>query len=178
MAELPGANISNLQIRSLSTPNQTFRIPSATELNTLFVNENVENDDENFEFTYHSNQSKYNYTQNIKELNFSCENQSIEDFPIISVNIRSIVNSKNFTKFESLLESLPIKPMVIAINESWATKSSQGAFTKLPGYHEFVQNYRSDTVGGGVGFYISDHLHFHKIDSLSIMKENHLNHFF
>ena len=149
LAELPCANISDSQIRNMIPANEKTRIPSPQELNGLFVNDKVDNDED---FYYNSNNSKYMYTQDLQNLNFENEGISYESFPIISVNIRSIVNSKNFTKFESLLESLPIKPLVIAISESWATKSSKGAFTKIPGYHEFIQNSRSNTVGGGVGF--------------------------
>ena len=131
LAELPGANISNSQIRNLNSSNEIYQMPSAPELNKLFIDENVENDDENFEFTYHSNKSKYMYTNEIEDLKFVNQTKLYESFPIISVNIRSIVNSKNFTKFESLLEALPVKPMVIAISESWVTNSSKGAFTKI-----------------------------------------------
>ena len=171
LAELPFFDISNSQIIKLKSSNDVPKIPSAVELNNLFVNQTDEEENENLEFSYHLNKTRYMLTHEIENLNFENESQTYESFPIISVNIRSIVNSKNFRKFESLLESLPIKPMVIAINESWATKSSQGAFKKIPGYHEFVQNSRSNTVGGGVGFYISDHLHFSVIDSLSIMED-------
>ena len=153
----------------MHSANQTPQIPSPQDLNGLFVDDKVDNDGD--DFYYNSNTSKYMYTHAIKDLNFENEGKSYESFPIISVNIRSIVNSRNFAKFESLLESLSVKPMIIAISESWVTNSSKGAFTKIPGYHKFVQNNRSSTVGGGVGFYISEHLHFSIIDSLSIMEE-------
>ena len=167
--ELPCANISDSQIRNMHSANQTPQIPSPQDLNGLFVDDKLDNDGD--DFYYNSNTSKYMYTHAIKDLNFENEGKSYESFPIISVNIRSIVNSRNFAKFESLLESLSVKPMIIAISESWVTNSSKGAFTKIPGYHKFVQNNRSSTVGGGVGFYISEHLHFSIIDSLSIMEE-------
>ena len=76
------------------------------------------------------------------------------DFPIISINIRSIKNSKNFTKFEAFLSSLSVKPMIIALNETWISDNTKGAFRKIRGY-EFVDNNRAKHEGGGVAFYVS-----------------------
>ena len=84
----------------------------------------------------------------------------------MSINVRSIVDIDHFTKLEALIDSLPIKPMVIGLTETWVTDSSKGSFLNLPGYH-FIQNHRHQFGGGGVGFYISDHLHFSVIDNMN-----------
>ena len=107
--------------------------------------------------------------QNIES--FKEEFDLYDDFPILSINVRSIVNREHFTKFEALLDSLPIKPLVIGLTETWVTDSTQGPFLNLPGYHPFIQNHRHRFGGGGVGFYISEHLHFSVIDDMNIMEE-------
>ena len=113
------------------------------------------------------------YSSDVGELNFNNEVFVYDNFPMISLNIRSIVNRDNFTKFESFLENLEVKPLVIALNETWITSRSTGPYQSLKGY-QFVQNHRTGTVGGGVAFYISDEIHFNRIDSLSIMKEKNI----
>ena len=50
---------------------------------------------------------------------------------------------------------MPIRPMIIAINETWITDSSKGPYSKIKGY-KFVQNNRHKNAGGGVAFYIAN----------------------
>ena len=174
LQELPCTNLSNLQISQLATPHiKSLLLPSPEKLNELFAHEKDYHDNKNeFEFTHFYNNTEYTTTQDVEKLlNFNDESKSHQNFPIISLNVRSIVNKKNFTKFQAFLSSLPIKPMIIALNETWITDSSNGPYKKLRGYHKFVQSNRKHCVGGGVGFYITDHLHFNKIEELSIMEE-------
>ena len=165
--ELPFSNVSNARIREMRTIHKR-KLPSTDELNALFVSETAENDDD-IEFKY-SYKTQYMTSREIENLNFKDESELYEDFPILSINVRSIVNRDHFMKFESLLDSLPIKPMVIGLSETWVSESSKGSFLNLQGY-KFVQNSRDKCVGGGVGFYVADHLHYSEIDSLTIMNE-------
>ena len=66
-------------------------------------------------------------------MNFDDEAESFKSFPIISLNIRSVVNKTNFTKFQAFLQNLSVKPMIIAISETWVTDSSKGPFKKNQG---------------------------------------------
>ena len=148
-------------------------LPSCDELNDLFINKQID-DKENeldFEFNYFLNDTKYSYSKDAVKMSFIEESEFLEDFPILSINVRSIVNRDHFTQFEALLENLSVKPMIIALSETWITDLSQGPYSNIPGY-QFIQNNRKNVNGGGgVCFYIADHLHFTKIDSLTIMKE-------
>ena len=168
LRQLPFSNLSRTQVR-LMREGRNWLLSSVDDLNDLFVNENPENDDE-FEFTYFSKKTQYKNSQNVDS--FKEESDMYDDFPILSINVRSIVNRDHFTKFEALLDSLPNKPMVIGLTETWVTDdSTTGPFLNLPGYHPFIQNHRHRFGGGGVGFYISEHLHYSVIDDMNIMEE-------
>ena len=52
----------------------------------------------------------------------------------ICINVRSLVNPINYTKFEGLIAILSYKPDVIGITETWESTSSSGHFKILPGY--------------------------------------------
>ena len=57
------------------------------------------------------------------------------------------------------------------MTETWITDLSKGPYSKIKGYHKFIHNNRHKNIGGGVGFYIASHLHYTKIESLSLMHE-------
>ena len=130
MKELPFFNISDFQLKDLIPK---FIMPSCKVLNENFV---LEKDDEieNDEFSYTFNKAVYTYSKDIEKLNFDEERESFSSFSIISVNIRSIVNRDNFTKFQALLQTLSIKPIIIALNETWITDLSKGPYSKLKGF--------------------------------------------
>ena len=69
------------------------------------------------------------------------------------VNMRSLVNTANFTKFEALIFSLPRIPDKIAITETWVAPLNSGPYNNLDNYY-LVQNPRTNLKGGGVAFYI------------------------
>ena len=50
------------------------------------------------------------------------------------INVKSLVNSCNFNKFESLVIVLANKPDIIAINETWEKHDSFGEYRNLIGY--------------------------------------------
>ena len=88
----------------------------------------------------------------------------------ISVNLRSLVNTANFTKLEAIIFSLLRKPNIIAITETWATPLNSGQYNNLDNY-VVVQNPRQNSKDGGVAFYIKNNLQFTEIDKLSFMNE-------
>ena len=115
--------------------------------------------------------TSYTYSSDLDSFNFQNEVHDYVGFPIISLNIRSLVNKNNFAKFEGFLETLSVKPLVIALNETWMSKNNNlGPHQSLKGY-QFVHNSRKHAVGGGVAFFVSNEIHFKTIESLSIMKE-------
>ena len=168
LKNLPFANISNFQLLKMTSRVEKTKLPSPEKLNELFTNKCVEKD---FDFTYFSNETKYVSSNDIVNLSLGESFDSNSDFSIISINTRSIVNNNNFMKFEAFLSTLPIKPKVIGVAETWMSDGSIGPFKKIDGYHEFVYTNRKDCRGGGVGFYVSEDLHFSKIEDISIMKE-------
>ena len=92
------------------------------------------------------------------------------NFTAISVNIRSLNNSKNFAKLESLLSALTFTPSIIAVTETWLKPDQLGPHTNLSN-NTFLSNPRSKYRGGGVAFYIRDDIEFtYRID-LDIMNE-------
>ena len=173
LKELPFYQISTAQITSMVPK---FVLPHIDKLNDLFVNDQRDNehddvgDDGEFQLTHFSHNTKYKYSNDVVNLNFDDEPEVFESFPIISLNIRSIVNRNNFSRFQAFLQSLSVKPMIIALNETWINDLSQGPYSKLKGY-KFIQNNRHINAGGGVAFYVADHLHPTKLHSLYIMKE-------
>ena len=101
LSELPFYNISNSQVKSLIPK---FVLPSCDVLNDEFVPENQEEyeNEYDFQFTYSSNETKYSYSRDLKDVNFDDECEHYESFPIVSINVRSIVNKNNFSKTDIL----------------------------------------------------------------------------
>ena len=93
LRELPFYDISDSQIKEMVI-RQKRVLPSCEDLNSLFSNEadDYENDTNQ---AYFLNQCKYITSSDIEEVSFSDLNESYENFPIISFNIRSIVNGSN-----------------------------------------------------------------------------------
>jgi len=88
----------------------------------------------------------------VEKFCYNFENNSI-NFTTLCLNIRSIVNQKNFNLFESWFQSLKFLPDVIAINETWEKNSSTGQFKNLHSYN-YVSNFRKSLSGSGVALYI------------------------
>ena len=84
--------------------------------------------------------------------------------------MRSINNSLNFSKLESLIYSLQIKPCIIPLTETWLKPNQPGMHINLVDY-TFVSNSRLQFKGGGVGMYINNILNFIVRDDLNIMDE-------
>ena len=86
------------------------------------------------------------------------------------VNVRSLNNPHNFTKFESLIAGLDYQPHIIAVNETWDKPHATGQHMNLNGY-VYIFNPRVASRGGGVGMYIKQSLIFTPYAELSIMHE-------
>ena len=68
-------------------------------------------------------------TSNIYDIAFN--HNFTNQFLGLNVNMRSLVNTANFTKLEALIFSLLRKPDKIAIIESWALPLNSGPYSKL-----------------------------------------------
>ncbi len=71
----------------------------------------------------------------------------------LCLNIRSLNKHENFVRLDALVQSLPIKPNVIGINETWLKSNDDGPHNNLSEY-TFISNCRKSSNGGGVGLYI------------------------
>ena len=54
------------------------------------------------------------------------KNSSENTFLSICINMRSLSNPKNFTKFEYLISALDFSPHINAVNETWEKPNSTG----------------------------------------------------
>src|SRR5271156_706176 len=68
---------------------------------------------------------------------------------VTHINCRSL--SKNFGALKNLLNSVATKLPIIALSETWLTKTNESIF-QLPGY-SFVSQSREKRIGGGVAIY-------------------------
>ena len=85
----------------------------------------------------------YVSAEEAKLLMENSSNCQIQPFSSICINVRSLVNPINYTKFEELIATLGYKPGVIGITETWESTNSSGHFKILPGYI-FVSNPRKN----------------------------------
>ena len=89
-------------------------------------------------------------------------------FSVLSLNIRSL--SGNWNKLQNFLPTFgKSPPSIICLQEIW--HSPQLENFKLENYHPFKFASRANTgrgVGGGVGLYVSEDLHFETLKELSI----------
>ena len=138
-------------------------------LNNLFSDvDNEHTDITGHDLSVISDQESYILSSQISEF---CEDLPEVDFTFaMSVNIRSLKNTLNFTKLETLILSMEIKPHLIGVCETWLSLDSTGMYQNLSGY-DFISNPRILRTGGGVGFYVKKGLHFIEREDLWIMEE-------
>ena len=91
-------------------------------------------------------------------------------FTVMCDNVRSLVNSSNYSKLEGLIFGLRIKPDVICVTETWFQPFSFGQYRNLSGY-KFVSNCRNSCKGGGVAMYVKSWIDFNANDELTVMQE-------
>ena len=100
-----------------------------------------------------ANDSKY-YT--VTEFNNTFSN-TLDNFSLLHINSRSL--NKNFDCFENLLHTLNnFQFSIIGISETWLHSNSPPLFN-LPNYR-MIRADREGRRGGGVAFYIGEHLNF------------------
>ena len=110
------------------------------------------------------------YVESNKLQTITSNNSFKNTFTVLSLNIRSIVNSFNFSKLEALLSNMNCKPDVISLSKTWIQPLSSGPYKNLNGYN-FVSNCRNSCKGGGVAFYVKDKVYFNICDELGEMDE-------
>ena len=87
------------------------------------------------------------------------KNSSENTFSSICINMRSLINPNNFTKFECLISALDFSPHIIAVNETWEKPNSTGQYKNLKNYI-YLSNPRKNNKGSGVALYIKKNLIF------------------
>ena len=169
LAQFPYSCLNDKEFDIISGPlKKSVLLPSPDVLNSLFTDSErypteASND--------HHDQEIYMYSDDVHELTYNIfKGHPNIDFPILSLNIRSIKSSKMFTKFEGFLSSLSTRPMLIALSETWISDTTKGPFRKIKGY-QFIDNNRKLTVGGGVAFYVCNSLTCEKLDKFTKMEE-------
>ena len=88
---------------------------------------------------------------------------NLDDMKLLHINARSL--HRNFDHFENLVHSLThFKFTVIGITETWLHHTSPPLYN-LPNY-TMVRSDRQGRKGGGVAFYIAEHLNFRIRDDI------------
>ena len=174
LEELPLFNLSDNEFHSAlgNEISNNGNMPyDVNELNNIFRGENISPVNE-----YMTNQTdiQYNFQNAVyltsEEVDTLCDDfDDLCNFTSLCVNVRSIQNIENLTRFQALVASLSIKPSIIAINETWLSDTDFGPHHQLPDYN-FIHNHRTKGRGGGVGIYIQSSLPYTVRNDLSVMK--------
>ena len=146
---------------SASTLNDKFGLNFSTD-------DHPDDDDPKDTYYHENSNDRYYDTEDIDNL-LGQPNQN-SDFFTICVNLRGLNVIKNFVGLVALIESLPKKPHIIAINETWTKENEPGPFNNLDGY-KFIPNCRKNYDCGGVAFYIKKEIKFSILDDLTVMNE-------
>ena len=116
-----------------------------------------------------------NLTENFKncsyftpnELKDSLEKTPLNNFSIISFNIRSM--KKNFEEFRDFLTNLNYEFSVISLTETWCLDDPRNeTLFKLNNYTSLYQARNDDCNGGGTCFFIHNSLTFNKRPDLCV----------
>ncbi len=110
-------------------------------------------------FDYFSNHKFHKLNKNI---NLSGKDR----FSLLHTNISSLLG--NFDKLESLLLDLDLDFDMLALSETWHSKSNDARFKnlKIPGFHRYF-GLQGSSKNGGCGFFIKDSLNFHNRNDLN-----------
>ena len=129
-------------------PNLSFDLDMSVDyMNSLFDIPQTGNN--NVDDSFFDSCSQYINTSNIHDI--AIIDNFTNQFHGMCVNMRSLVNTANFTKLEALIFSLSRKPDIIAITKTWVTPLNSGPYNNLDNYI-LVQNPRKNLKGGGVAF--------------------------
>ena len=137
-------------------------LPHPKHLNTIF--QDTINTDDNNSLNYpnfYNFQKKYIDIISVESLIFNGN-----EFLIVCVNMRSIVNLLNFSKLEAFIHNLEVKPDIIAVTETWIQSNAPGPYYNLSGY-VFVSNSRK-SHRGDVGVYVKNIHKFSVVEELTI----------
>ena len=122
---------------------------SSDELNAIFHDDSLDissNDFENQKIFQQPLKDLYFTPHELDQLTQNHNNY----FSTMCINVRSMVNSRNFNKFESLITVLANKPDIIPINETWEKHDLFGEYRNQSGY-TYISNPRLKSKEGGVG---------------------------
>ena len=137
------------------------------ELNSSdFLNQFIIDEENDFNIFNDIHLSSIYY--NIESFAVKCK--SINKPIIISLNIQSL--QSKFNELVSFIECLSNKNIfidIIALQEIWAVPYPESLC--IPGYHNIITNCRLKYRGGGVGFYIRNHIEFEILKTMSPFHE-------
>ena len=155
-----------------SNPVLKVPLPSADELNNILLDAtNCFDSDNDIDGNIVQNNQMDTYFS-VQQANALLNSRySNEDsFSAICVNVRSLINPHNFSKFESLISGLDFQPFLIVVNETWEKPHIIGQHKNLSGY-VYISNPTVVSRGGGVGMYIKQNLIFAPCLELLLMHE-------
>ena len=147
-------------------------LPSADELNNILLDAtNCFDSDNNIDDNIVQNNQVDTYSS-VQQAHALLNNKysNKDTFSTICVNVKSLINPHNFSKFESLISGLDFHPHLIAVNETWEKPHKIGQHKNLNGY-VYTSNPKVVSRGGGVGIYIKQNLIFAPCPELSLMHE-------
>ena len=121
-------------------------------MNERFNDVNSEQIEDEFDLLTENSIDRYYEPEELNNLLHTSNNG---DLFTMCINIRGLNIQNNFAKLEALVQSLPKKPHIIAINETFVKKGEKGFFENLNGY-KFYPNSREKYAQGGVALYIAD----------------------
>ena len=133
-------------------------IPGASRLNNLFNTDSINNSfDPDHDFNYYDGNTTSclyyddeSLVNNLKQGNSS--------FSVMHINARSLW--KNSDDVSHLISnSLDSSLSIVAITETWIHSNTPVDILRVPNY-TFIHADRTHKRGGGVGFYVNDHIDF------------------
>jgi Endonuclease-reverse transcriptase len=164
LQSFPFSSISNSELFYLSSSSRT---PSP--LNPIDFLQNLDSDDLLSDLNDASipNLNNLGLDQTIQNCAYTdLADQSIwpvyrNSFTILHINCRSL--NKNLSKLEQFLNYINLKPLVIALSETWIKQSAPVNYFSINNYN-FISKPRSKNKrGGGVALYIHNSLEFTEI---------------
>jgi len=140
----PFQTCSDSEFNALFDKKQSIHL-DLTVLKQLFNEDESENNRNDFNYYNSSgelNNDSYNIIQSCTYVSSAkahtiMENMNNCSLIIVHINIRSL--AANFTKLQTFISFLKIKPYIISINETWLYDNRQGDFNSLFAY-TFVSN--------------------------------------
>ena len=155
-----------------SNPVLKVPLPSADELNNILLDATncFDSDNDIDDNIVQNNQMNTYFSVQRSNALLNGKYSNEDSFSTICVNVRSLINLHNFSKFESLISGLDFQPHLIAVNETWEKPHTIGQHKNLNGY-VYISNPRVVSRGGGVGMYMKQNLIFALCPELSLMHE-------